>query len=87
MRKLATSMNVNLSNLPLDTFIKGTKTEYSEHGPHTKTGWPIITTVQEAAAIAMAHLMESIYYYDELDKLEKRLERHHKHKKNPVIIL
>jgi hypothetical protein len=85
MEKLAKKLGVMLENLPLETFIEGTKIEYDEHGPKTKSGWPVIKTVEEAAQIALSHLSESIYYYDELEKMEKKLKRKPKIKRNPQI--
>lgn len=86
MTKLAHKLNIMLENLPLETFIKGTKVEYKEHGPGTPSGCPVIRTVEEAALIALSHLTESIHYYDLLEKMEDKFKALHRKHKNPQIL-
>jgi len=73
MRRLAVKMNVNLDVLPLDEFIRATKIEYEEHGP--KAHVRVIKTVEQAAAIALGHILEYFNYYDELEKMEAKLKK------------
>ena len=85
--RLAAKHGVDLEKLPLETLVAGARVEFLEHGPKSKHGVPaVISTVEEAVLIALGHLVESIHYYDELEKLEDRLKARHRLHRNPRII-
>lgn len=79
VKKLAKKLKVNTKKIPLREFKRGIKVE-REHGPKAKGGISKKTDVtsgskKKTAKIALAHLKESPRYYQELAKMEDKLER------------
>lgn len=78
-KRLASKLDVDTKKIPLKEFKKGIKVE-KEHGPVSKGGVSRSTDVtqgnkKKTAKIAAAHLKESPKYYQELAKMEKKLEK------------
>jgi hypothetical protein len=83
---IAKQLNINLKVVPLKTWKIAMKIEL-EHGKvYTKTN---VTDddLLKTGKIALAHLLEDIYYYQRLEKMEKEAKKFWKGKKMPNPVL
>ena len=86
IKKYSKQLGVNLNVVSINTLKKGIKVEL-EHGKRNEITNITNDSVLLSMIIALAHLEEYPNYYEELEKMEKKLDKQWKNKKKPNIFI